>query len=938
MPMRWPYQGRTEPIQPPVVTWQDRAPARDPAPAAKPRLTAAVLSCVGLLTPILPIPAPIPAVPAYQPSRVVQRAATAPRNVEPIPPPSPPVLPTTTQWQPSRLRRSTVSTDACAYVRLPAAEVSIPAIPSGPAYQPSRVVRRVVPTEACAYVRVPATIALTPLPSVPIYQPSRMKRALVDAAGCSFVRLPAAEIPPVPTIIPSTLEWEARFYSSAGKRIRLPQDWITSAEFELIERGGCGTGSLTVLARWEDLALAGTERVDIYVRGVPLYRGYLRMPSYSMDSDGESTSITLQGSIEMLNNYLCDRKYAYGIPVDLSQVFSDIIYDCVASGTRFPDATIDTDTVGATTMLFDATGKSVAQALNALCDLAPAQAVWGAEIDADTLLDTFFMRARAQVDDAAKYRVAVGGRVRGFVYPPDVGEIANRVRLTGGSLIEPSRPNILHNPSFEDARPAGPSGANLLRNPGFETGWGSGEQYWNTIGGATISSSTDSVHDGSRSLILDNNPSAPEGAYQDVNVGSSHSLLAAVWVCPYVTGLNYHIIMDAYDSSDALVGTNDYNSFSDLPAYVWYHDVMSTPWVPPAGTVRIRLTVESDSANPYGSNLAIDDVSLWFAESVASDGWTSVANNDAMLADMEWDYSTGPAAFAGAYCARIWGYAMVTGPASTTYGYVYTSTPTTDFVAIQPNQDNWVSASPNNRYTLLARACPTGSVASQVSLVLEEYDSDYVLIRGTEYVLTTDTAEEWSDVLSLSVVTQTDTAYLVPQLRLYTNTRVAWDALMLVKGDAPADVLNYPTVYWDADAFKACGDASDFTGYGDISLPADVVNSIATYGEREKLIANEAVVDWDTWKAFIVGYLKSYAVPMIRGSAELTIGAAGDIVRPDGCMRLLNLRNAPDPLFVSRASYKIGDEILVELDLGNERPEVWTLMQVVAAQKYTLGF
>ncbi len=63
---------------------------------------------------------------------------------------------------------------------------------------------------------------------------------------------------PIPMAVPvavgnSDLEWEVRLYTSGGKRIRLPREWIDSIEFELAENGGMQNGTMQILAEWEAL-------------------------------------------------------------------------------------------------------------------------------------------------------------------------------------------------------------------------------------------------------------------------------------------------------------------------------------------------------------------------------------------------------------------------------------------------------------------------------------------------------------------------------------------------------------------------------------------------------------------------------------------------------------------------------------------------------------
>src|SRR5687768_5825359 len=245
-------------------------------------------------------------------------------------------------------------------------------------------------------------------------------------------------------------EVDIRLYTKAGLRKFLPE--VASLNFELTEMGGMAAGELSLTVPWEDFDLDGTEYVDVRLFGQSdpiIYRGKVRVARRDIEAT-EIATLSLQPLIEDLNHYMVRWKYAYGgAGVDLAVIADDLLDDFVNLPGRLAGrwAAADLQTVGVTLNEFDATGRTVSQAFNMLCDKAPGLAIWGVEATSTTT-DRIYLRPKPTATE--KY-YTIGGNITGFAYPKDTGQIINVINLIGGPV---KQPNLAYNPSFEEVAPA----------------------------------------------------------------------------------------------------------------------------------------------------------------------------------------------------------------------------------------------------------------------------------------------------------------------------------------------------------------------------------------------------------------------------------------------------------------------------------------------------
>jgi hypothetical protein len=692
---------------------------------------------------------------------------------------------------------------------------------------------------------------------------------------------------------------------------------ISSARFEIQERGGFGGASCEFLAGWEDLDLAGTERVDIWLWDEPRYRGYVRVPERRMDSP-ETASLTIYGMVALLDSWQVRRKIARGCPMDLTEIFTALIEEYVQVSGRFPDVTVDASTpIGVTLSEFDARGKSVAQAINSLCDLAPEQVIWGHALDAVRPVpgDILYMRPKPTTP---AYVVAVGDNVKSLVYPVDSHDIVNSLAPFTGGTVE--QPNLAVNGSFENVLPASDSAGNLLLNASFE----SGSTSWVLSGGATVQfqgngGAHGSAKDGAKWLELD---TSSEWAYQDVAIIPGRAYTASVWArqerIDYPnSGL---LILEGYDASNTLV-TTIYQAMHvtstpvklDSETYRRFTTSLDLAGYPTV--VKLRYRLESQSGAASNDGVLFDFCGLYESCAAAQELWRAVPTGAAVIDDMDWASLGTPAARArsGKVCVRV----KASGIAVTA-----------DTVEIYVPAGQALPVSPDERYTLSGWWHVDGvgsSGDSGITICATAIKSDGSVGITWESDLSVGNPSTWK-MARVDVPTESDTAKLQIYFRIRTNREIWLDDVMLVQGELPEEVETQGG-YWTGSEYQRAIDVEDplLTGM----LEAGVADSIADYGEHEVSESNSMVTDIATFLAYAAGKFNARALPKIAGTLE--VFGAREVIGQDGKVRLINLPDPPPALWPARTMVTINaDGISTTTELGNARADLAALLLLTA--------
>lgn len=701
---------------------------------------------------------------------------------------------------------------------------------------------------------------------------------------------------------------EARLYDSAGNRKYLPDTWIIGKRFEISERGGYATGTLEILATWEEmraLGIVGTEYADIYLYGVRVYRGRVRQPQWDIDNPERGT-LNLVGLVESLDKYQVRASYAYSTQVDISVVYERLLTDFAVRAGRLPNLVVTSEPIGATLQQFDARGRSLAQALNMLCDLAPNQCVWGCDVT-DTGQDRAYLKVRRE---AVAYRYVVGGNVSAFAYPSDAGSVVNRLYIVGGDA---GQPNLAQNGSWEEPLPGSETVGNLLGEYSFESGG-----PWTLSGGATIQTGGSAnvelvaARTGSKLLELD---TPGEEAYQVVAIDNSVPYVVSCWARreSLANACDLTITAEGLTSGDAPVAGASTTATFHPPGVAWVRyklDPVDFSAYPTVAKIKVRFITSLGSEGATGT--LIDDAGLWERNSAAQSGWTWRLNGGATRLAMDWQYST-ITVYHGAYVLRVQASNCASFPS--------------DSMEIYQSQDARAQIKPGQRYTLGVWSQTKGLGAVSLRIGARIYRQDGTLDATQDSGAITSGDTQWS-LSQLAFTASANAASAELYIKVNAGPAVYLDAVMLVEGALPSEYVNGYT-YWPGATYEAMIDAQTTPLSG---LSAGAAGSQGTYGVREAQEEQEGVVDWETATAFAVGYFNARAVPAIEATLTVPVENAGELLGFAGTVKLLNLPTAPDPLFPARIIYDIGDSVVMSCALGNDRPTLAKLFRLTASR------
>jgi hypothetical protein len=718
----------------------------------------------------------------------------------------------------------------------------------------------------------------------------------------------------------TTRELDIRLYDKMGKRKRLPQNFITEAQFEVGERGGFQNGSLTVLAGWDALGFEGTEFVDIYAFDDRVYRGYALQPQQSLE-DAEKWTINLYGLMDRLNGYLVRHCYCYASPTNIAEVFEDVVVEYVVLAGRLPNLVLDTTGVSALGIKlteFCAKGKSVSQAFNQLIDMAPQQLIWGCDVDSNGD-DRLYLRPRSE---EVAYRYSVGKDVNAFVYPRDVTQVVNKVYVSGGSA-DPA--NLAPNASFENCSSVDDNKNNLFTNAGFEdvdatyglyaTGWsqpgssstGAKVYVYPNVGGANLS------HAGNAWVVLDYysfasmQPSA-NTLSQTVQIGFPQRVRVAAWARQKTADGNtseyrdFRIKVQAKDATGVVMETFTSATITPDTANWVQYSFECTPTN--QSVTQITVTFEQVTlfvGNQDTYHLLLDDATCVVSQ-VTADGWRVGTSSDAFLSTLDWRDDTH--AYEGSFALKA--QATITGVG----GYTEICTRTDKAIDVQPGKT----------YYFTAWLLSEGTTAPQIRLGLRQFSDSTQLQEDMGATQTLPTTATWTRY-EFSVTVGQNCNKLEPFVRFLNEGVVYLDAVMVTQGTSVPQ-----SVFYTGNTFEAVRSVTDYTS-GDIGTEA--AGSISTYGIREKEESVEHIRDLDSLDAYCKSYFRAHAVPAVQ--AKLTLKGITATLGLAGKVKLLNLPDAPEPLFPSRIRYRVGESFDAEIDLNNERPDLANLLRKLTA-------
>lgn len=705
-------------------------------------------------------------------------------------------------------------------------------------------------------------------------------------------------------------EFDIRLYTAAGKRKRLPQGWVDSLNFEIGERGGCLTGALSMAIEWELLGLDGTEYVDVRLFGSSqvIYRGWCRTAQQELGTP-EKASPQLYGMMELLNGFIVPRDLSYGFPVTFDTPFSDIHFFYILP--NIPNTVLDVSGVASLGLLIQqlaVSGKTVTQAFNALCDAAPQQIIWGCDVDSSGN-NRVYLRPRST---AVKYKISVGGQLTAFVYPRDATQVVNRVHLTGAkaSVDYGYAPNICPNASFETTRLPGELTGNILLNPGFDLDNGGTQPGagWMPVGGSDPSIDTTAARSSPNNAVLDNNPTTPEGIYQDLPQSGGRNASGSFWaLCGASETWTFDFILEWWDGTGPTL-LDSMNLSATVPNDNTYHHFEIDFTSPSAGAatfLRWKL-ITSSGSGAHGLN--IDDCSCWLPGLLLADGWEAAGGSSGSGTGGGFSYLDW--AFPGSSALPCFdgGQMVETRPRLVGGAGVYAQ--------IKLDRQHYAQTQINFAYVITCHVRVAIGDTAQVQLCNEQYDNTGASLTVNSGTLTTIHGTDGWVELTLSVTAGGLSAQMSPLVRFFTDgVTVYLDGMGVFQGSTP------PDLYYPGDTITAVRDVTDYSG----SVNSDALASASSWGLREAAVSQDTIQTKALLDAWAVGYFNAHAVPAIQ--ARLDIEGADAPINLDGTVRLVNLPAAPAPLFPSKVRYEVAETIKLSADLNNERPDLALLLR-----------
>jgi hypothetical protein len=749
--------------------------------------------------------------------------------------------------------------------------------------------------------------------------------------------------------MPTTPELDVRLYTKAGLRIRLPSDWITAVDFELVERGGCGNATVTVEVPW-DVApggigtLVGTEYVDIRLWGgaTPLYRGWVRKPEAGIEVP-ERLTLNCFGLMETLNNYQCTADIILPVAQTVDIPFNAVLANWVTTSGRLPTLVINTTGVaalGIDVQVLSSNQKSVREAIDALCDLSPGLLIWTCDVDASTGLNRINLLPRAT---ATGYRYSIGGSVEAYVYPRDVTSIVNRLFVTGAKADRQltTAPNLMPNASFEQQATPGLTTSNLLGNGGFETQGVDAFHFqpWTNVSSASSigsASTTDPVFEGSSCLSL-----ATAGIYQILSASSGLTWNLSAQFCEQIGGgysATTRIGVDLLNSSGGILYTHN-GPWVALTADNIYR-AQSFSYTPPvnAAIAQIKVRIENDGTW-LGQQPLVDAISLWDT-APSQKCWEVGAHNGGVFTAVDWIDPS--AAVDGFYGVTVQPAVSSSGPWYYDAGEAGTPNAlSVPYAELKTRFDSRVSISSGESYWFSGYISNNSGSDGTVQIGARFWKSDGTLKEV--YVSPVFTVPHGVGFVPMfpatggaaggyPLYTTYDTEAIDLFVHFLDNRNYSIDALGL--WETPPPDYQASGLYYPADTITAIRDVNQYVsrvvGLSPQPLSAGAALSITDFGEREGRASSDLVVDTNTLDAFCVGYFNATAVPIIQ--ARLSLNSATAPQGFDALVQLINISPEPPALAASKVRYSIGDAIKIDCDLGQEIPDMALLLRATVRE------
>lgn len=445
-------------------------------------------------------------------------------------------------------------------------------------------------------------------------------------------------------------DYQVIITSATGGRRSVPPEAVGAAQWNEEFYGGYNDFSLQLNCRTTELpAIAVTDRVEVFCSGVLEYRGYIQERGRQI---GVPDSLLIKGYGLLFNLSLitCTAPIFLTSSADLVDAFDAIVTNWVRP--VFSSAVLPTDTVltGVSVRTFDATGKTVQEALNDICDLSAGTVHWGVGVDPGTGKDLLYLRL---VGDRTRVISVPGAAVSASAGDTNAADVANALWLTGGTM-EPQNQNLLTNADFEqvtdpgDADSFGVALGNLLTNPGFEVGGiGSG---WGLTGWTQVGSGASAKHNGDSDGGADGDAGDPpaysgdwcielsdstEEAQQAIGVvqaGREYGFRGYARPSDIYTATTGQVFIEWYDAGARLIRQDQILCPVTTASWQRWEGLFIAPPLATNALVRLKC---------FDLHTMWDAISFWDNDEPAQAGWTQHTTGVATCL-MDWNDSDPP--------------------------------------------------------------------------------------------------------------------------------------------------------------------------------------------------------------------------------------------------------------------------------------------------------
>jgi hypothetical protein len=721
-----------------------------------------------------------------------------------------------------------------------------------------------------------------------------------------------------------------------GRRKWLPMTALGAADWAWTAKGGCETFNLALSGPLDAYAhVAHDDRVEVWMRGLLRYRGYVAERRRVKSASGGPDSLALSGYgfWQRVGSVVCRKAYLWpGSGVDVSVALAEIARDAITP--LYPGLVLSFEEVGVTVYSLDARNKGVSDVLAELLKNVSDRAVYGCDVDPVTGADRFFLRPIGSLT-APDIREGVPSRRATAADGGDrTADSVTRLVLVGGT---PRYPNLIRNADFEDPRFASgeTEGDSLLLSPGFED-----RANWSLNGGASYKSSglsEGNAFAGTTMLLTD---AAGEGFDQ------TRDNYAAVVPGRDILWGAHHKRRSGSEAGSATVRliwrtaagaeTLGQDSMTVTPLSVdWYLQTQTVRV--PAGAAGYRFDVECTSGAVVWDEMVLVDASV-----ARQTNWETRIFGSAAVQTVDWMVRAG--AFSGGYCVRL----KVTGADSAT---------------------NCVHLAAIDRFPLLTR----GRYRAGVRLRLPEGVTTHgkIVLQATGYNPDNRPADgqAWTAVVPADTLTSASWTHVrvtfqpdfdeVRQVTIfdpfagvgstvktqYSTVRpsagdfvlqfrgacdVLIDAAYVVDAAVPQDSPYYPDgplVYRLAVRNTADG----FTGVFNGATEPDLFFAEDSLPPRYAVETQDSVTTWEDARDFARAYLGSRARVQRRPSVTVA-GMYERVPKPGMTVRLLGAdgpRLAPDPLPVQRLKEQADASGMLTstLEMEREQPTVQGILE-----------